>query len=163
MWNTYFRPVSSFPKKWMTTVLKTKLENTVNNPAIPGEGGEMECWSIFFDKFVSQSFVFQSEWKARKQKNPSSFVLKLIYIKIMFYIKSTDNILWQFKQLKLETSTRKTVATNQWWLYSQNKSVWCEKKCLLLSKTGKTTTTNISWYWPRIYLDPSCLRFLNWK
>lgn len=35
-YNTYFSPVSSLPKKWMTTVLKTKLENTVNNPAIPG-------------------------------------------------------------------------------------------------------------------------------
>lgn len=91
----------------------------------------------FYDKFVSQSFVFQSEWKARKQTNPSSLGLKMLYIKIMFYIKSTDNILWQFKQLKLESSKRKTVATNEWWLYSQNKSVWCEKKCLLLSKTGK--------------------------
>lgn len=64
----------------------------------------------------------------------------MLYIKIVFYIKSTDNILWKFKQLKLESSTRKTVATNQWWLYSQNKSV-CEKKCLLLSKTGKKTKT----------------------
>lgn len=33
----YLRLVSSFPKKWITTVLKTKLENTVNKPAIPAE------------------------------------------------------------------------------------------------------------------------------
>lgn len=35
--NAYLRLVSSFPKKWITTVLKTKLENTVNKPAIPAE------------------------------------------------------------------------------------------------------------------------------
>lgn len=53
---TYFRPVSSFPKKWMTTVLNTKLENTVNNPAIPVEGERKmlisNMCSIFIIKLV---------------------------------------------------------------------------------------------------------------
>lgn len=43
--NTYFRLVSSFPKKWITTVLKTKLENTVNNPAIPVER-QRRCFQL---------------------------------------------------------------------------------------------------------------------
>lgn len=36
-YHTHLRPVSSFPKKWMTTVLKTKLENSVKTPVIPEE------------------------------------------------------------------------------------------------------------------------------
>lgn len=31
----YLRPVSSLSRKWMTTVLKTKLENMVKRPAMP--------------------------------------------------------------------------------------------------------------------------------
>lgn len=33
--NTYFKPVNSLSKKWMTTVLNTKLEKIVKRPAIP--------------------------------------------------------------------------------------------------------------------------------
>jgi len=32
---TYLRPVRSLPKKLTTPTLKTKLENTVNRPAMP--------------------------------------------------------------------------------------------------------------------------------
>lgn len=65
--NTYFRPVSSFPKKWMTTVLKTKLENTVNNPAIPGDGGEMECWCIFMINLLASHLFFSLNEKQRNK------------------------------------------------------------------------------------------------
>lgn len=33
---SYLRPVSSLSKKWITTVLNTKLEKMVKRPAIPG-------------------------------------------------------------------------------------------------------------------------------
>lgn len=81
---SYLRPVSSLSRKWMTTVLNTKLENIVKRPAMP----------------------------AREQKSD---------------IYRVHNV--------MEANTLKI-----------------KKSCLF-----------IYFFLPRMYLDPSCLKFWNWK
>lgn len=89
----YLRPVSSLSRKWMTTVLNTKLENMVKRPAMPARE-EMRCILPISSRTSEHLLPLQPQ-------DP-----------------------WYFSHLRLLI------------------------KIYIL---------------PNIYLDPSCLKFWNWK
>lgn len=64
----YLRPVSSLSRKWMTTVLNTKLENIVNRPAMPAREQRRDIYRM------------QSERQAKKKKNHVWFMYSQCFV-----------------------------------------------------------------------------------
>lgn len=55
---TYLRPVSSLPRKWTTTMLKTRLENAVKIPAMPATNkGQAGKWDVLNLDLTSKNIL----------------------------------------------------------------------------------------------------------